>query len=539
MKIKNDERTKNVSANSSLVIASKTKQSLFTLRTGSVRQSRFCHLMGKKDCFVTPFLAMTTFSNASGIVKINLLAVLYCLFLFIIAGCTGNIKEPSVAGSFYPADQNELKVMVNMFLSRAESKPVEGRLIALISPHAGYQFSGQVAAFTYNHLNERQIDTVILIGSSHHVSFTGASVYTTGSLKTPLGNIKIDESIARSLLDEKADVRFYPEAFEKEHSIEVQLPFLQQTLKNFKIVPIIIGSPTREAVDHLTDKLMRVLSKNKKAIIVASTDLSHYHDYQTAVTMDNKMIDAIQRMSLENVEMHLLNGEGEMCGAYPVILTMAVARGLGATNGVLYKYANSGDVTGDKSRVVGYGALGLYKSSLSKKEKEELLSIAKKTIFYYVTHGKVLEAEPKDIRLKANGATFVTIIRSGDLRGCIGNLQPVMPLYRSVITNAVSAATRDPRFPPMTRGELGDMSVEISVLSPMELLLDTKNIVIGRHGLYIVKGENSGLLLPQVATDFKWDVNTFLEQASVKAGLPKDAWKDKNTKLYTFTAEVF
>lgn len=472
-------------------------------------------------------------------IKIGLFAVIFSLLVIISLGCTGNAKEPSVAGSFYPAEQNELKVMVNMFLSRAESKPVEGRLIALVSPHAGYQFSGQVAAFTYNHLNEREIDTVILIGPSHYVSFKGASVYSSGSLKTPIGNIKIDESIAKSLLNEKADVRFYPEAFEKEHSIEVQLPFLQQTLKTFKIVPIIIGSPTKESIDHLTKKLMLTLSNNKKTIIVASTDLSHYHDYQTAIRMDNNIIDAIQRMSLEDLEMHLLNGEGEMCGAYPVILTMAVARGLGATNGVLYKYENSGDVTGNKSSVVGYGAIGLYKSSLSKEEKEELLALAKKTIFYYVTHGKVLEAEPKDIRLKANGATFVTIIRNGDLRGCVGNLQPVMPLYKSVITNAVSAATKDPRFPPMTREELGDISLEISVLSPMELLAETKNIVIGRHGLYIINGENSGLLLPQVATDFKWDVNTFLEQVSVKAGLPKDAWKDKNTKLYIFTAEVF
>jgi MEMO1 family protein len=539
MKIKYDERAKNVIANPSLVIASETKQSLFTLRTGSVKQSRFCRLIKTKDCFVTPFLAMTTFSTAYRIVKISLFAVLFSLSMIIFPGCTGNAKEPSVAGSFYPADGNELKVMVNMFLARAENKPVEGRLIALVSPHAGYQYSGQVAAFTYNHLNEREIDTVILIGPSHHASFKGASVYTAGSLKTPLGNIKIDESIAKSLLNEKADVRFYPEAFEKEHSLEVQLPFLQQTLKNFRIVPIIMGSPTRESLDHLTEKLMQTLSKNEKTIIIASTDLSHYHDYNTAVTMDNKITDAVQRMSLEDVEMFLSRGEGEMCGAYPVILTMAVARGLGATNGVLYKYANSGDVTGDKSSVVGYGAIGLYKSGLSKEEKEELLLLAKKTIFYYVMHKKVLEADPKDIRLKANGATFVTITRNGDLRGCVGNIQPVMPLYKSVITNAVSAATRDPRFPPMIRQELGDMSIEISVLSPMELLSDTNKIIIGRHGLFILNGENSGLLLPKVASDFKWDVNTFLEQVSVKAGLPKDAWKDKNTRLYTFIAEVF
>lgn len=465
-----------------------------------------------------------------------LLTTVYCLLFTVFLGCKENVKEPSAAGTFYPSDEKTLKEMVDGFLVRAEGQPVEGKLIALISPHAGYQFSGQVAAYAYKHLAEREINTVILIGPTHHKAFNGASVCAEGSMRTPLGNIKVNEKIARSLINEKASVSFNPDAFEKEHSLEVQLPFLQQTLKNFKIVPIVIGSPTNESFEFLTEKLIEILGKDEKTIIIASTDLSHYHDYETAVRMDGKIIDAVERMSSEEVGRYLMAGEGEMCGEYPVILTMAVARGVGATNGLLFKYANSGDVTGEKGRVVGYAAIGLYKSALTKEEKEELLSLAKNTIVNYIMHGKILEVDVKDTRLKANGATFVTIKRNGSLRGCIGNIHPVMPLYKSVISNAVSASSKDPRFPPMNKEELKDMEIEVSILSPLEPLKDIKNIEIGKHGLVLVKGQNSGLFLPQVATEFGWDKNTFLENLSLKAGLPKDAWK--SARLYTFTAEI-
>lgn len=468
--------------------------------------------------------------------KYLLIAVSCLLLAFFIPGCKEDIKEPSVAGAFYPADGKTLKEMVDGFLAGAEKQPDDGKLIALISPHAGYQFSGQVAAYAYKHLAGRDIKTIILIGPSHYASFTGISVYTKGRMKTPLGNIKINEKIARSLINKKANVSFYPDAFAKEHSLEVQLPFLQQALKDFKIVPIVVGSPTRESFEFLKEKLTELLRKDGKTIIIASTDLSHYHDYNTALLKDKKITDAIERMSLEDAERYLMTGEGEMCGGYPVLFAMAVAKGLGATNGLLFKYANSGDVTGDKSRVVGYAAIGLYKSLLTKEEKEQLLSLAKNTIVNYVTHGKTPDVEIKDPKLAANGATFVTIKRNNNLRGCIGNLQPVMPLYRSVIMNAVSASSRDPRFSPMAREELKDMEVEISILSPFEPLKDIKQIEIGKHGLFLVKGQNSGLLLPQVPTEFGWDTKTFLEQLSLKAGLSKDAWKD--AELFSFTAEI-
>jgi len=456
----------------------------------------------------------------------------------ILFASRDEVKEPAVAGAFYPADGRELARAVDGYLANAASETPDGRLIALIAPHAGYMYSGPVAAYSYRKLAGRTVDTVIVIGASHFFSYAGASVYAEGSMRTPLGVVKINERIARSLLNEKAGVTFFRDAFAKEHSIEVQLPFLQRTLKDVTIVPILMGAPTQASISHLADQLTEIMRKNERVIIVASTDLSHYHDALTTVGKDRKVIDAVTRMSVEDLQGLLASSDGEACGGYPVLLTMMVSRKLGATNGVLYKYANSGDVTGDKSRVVGYAAMGLYKSPLSEQQKQELLTLARMTVVDFVKNKRTPEPEMKDPRLLANGATFVTINRNHQLRGCVGNIQPVMPLYRSVIGNAVAASSRDRRFPPMTPAELADMEVEVTVLSPLEPLDDVKNIRIGTHGLYLIRGQQGGVFLPQVPVEQKWDLPTYLEQLCYKAGLPKDAWKDKDAQLFIFSADI-
>jgi AmmeMemoRadiSam system protein A len=221
-----------------------------------------------------------------------------------------------------------------------------------------------------------------------------------------------------------------------------------------------------------------------------------------------------------------------------VLVTMMVGRNLGATNGVLYKYANSGDVTGDRSRVVGYAAMGLYKSPLTEEQKRELLALARKTVVDHVSGRKTPEPDQKDPRLSANGATFVTINRNHMLRGCIGNIQPVMPLSRSVISNAVAASSRDPRFPPMRPEELKDMEVEVTILSPLERTDDAQQIRVGTHGVYLEKAGRSAVFLPQVPVEQGWDLKTYLEQLCIKAGLPGDAWKDKDARLSVFTADI-
>lgn len=465
----------------------------------------------------------------------RLLFTVLCIVLIAAPlGCRAETKDPAVAGTFYPADKNSLQDSVDGFLLKAEKAPSTGRLLALISPHAGYVFSGQVAAYGYKQLQNSDIKKVILIGPSHHVGFRGASVYTKGSFRTPLGNVRINEKLAEDLLNETADVRFNPEAYEKEHSLEVQLPFLQRVLKDFTIVPILIGSPTRQSFEHLVSKLTDII--DEKTLLVASTDLSHYHDYSTAIEMDSKVISAIERLSITDIIELLGTGKAELCGGFPVIIVMEVARRSGANLGVVFKRANSGDVTGEKDKVVGYASIGLYKSPYTEEEKKELLALARNTITEYVSHGKASEVEIKNPKFRANGAVFVTIKNSGNLRGCIGHIQAVMPLYESIRKNAIAACSGDPRFPPMKKEELKDMDIEISILSPFVPLKDVKDIQVGKHGLYIMKGIQSGLLLPQVATEFRWDRNAFLENVCLKAGLPRDAWKDAD--IYTFTAEI-
>ena len=463
---------------------------------------------------------------------------LILLFVFSLSACEAAELEPQVAGQFYPEDAVTLGAMVDELIARAENKPVNGRLLAIISPHAGYQFSGGVSAHGYKRLKGSGIKTVIIIGAAHNHSYEGASVWTNGAFKTPLGAVKIDGKLARRLIKKKAKVDFIPEVFSGEHSIEVQLPFLQRTLGDFKIVPIMIGNPTRESIEHLVSELTGMLYESENVLLVASTDLSHYHDYDTAVEMDGRLTGALSRLSLREVQELLAAGQAEMCGAFPVMVTLAAARGLGANESAIFKYANSGDATGDKGRVVGYLSAGFYRSPLTQAEKSELLGIARQTIIRYVKSRDV-EEEPalKNGRLRVEGAVFVTITRGGMLRGCIGHIESVTSLYKSVIRNAYAASSMDPRFPPMTPEELKDMHIEISVLSPLRPIKKTSSIQVGRDGLYIVKGNRAGILLPQVAKDNGWDRKTFLKQVSLKAGLPEDAWKD--AALYTFTAEVF
>jgi hypothetical protein len=462
------------------------------------------------------------------------LSIVFLLTCLAATGCTETVKEPSVAGTFYPSDKKELQDDITIFLSRAKAIPRDGKLIALISPHAGYRFSGQVAAHGYRQIKDRDIRRIILIGQSHHETFRGASVYTSGSFQTPLGKVGIDENNAKKLLNENADIRFYPQAFAREHSLEVQLPFLQSVLKDFAIIPVLVGSPSRSTFDHLVSGLTELI--DDKTLIVASTDLSHYHGYHTAVAMDSKLISAIESLSVMNAGELVQTGKSEMCGAVPVIIAMEVAKRHGANLGVLFQYANSGDVTQEKDRVVGYASIGLFRSQYTDDEKKELLSLAKTAIAEYVTNGKVIEVNMKNPKLKTDGAVFVTIREKGALRGCIGHVQAVMPLYQSVVKNAIAASSSDPRFPPVTKDELQDMEIEISLLSPIQPLKDVKNIEIGKHGLVIRKGSRSGLLLPQVPIEQGWDRQTFLRQICAKAGLPEYAWKDAD--LYTFTADI-
>lgn len=451
--------------------------------------------------------------------------------------CSAVVKEPAVSGSFYPADSKKLAADVDGYLSQPGDSGDEGRLLALVSPHAGYIYSGRVAGHSYAKLKGKNIRKVILLGPTHYAAVNGAVIYPGSGLKTPLGVVRVDETLARSLADDRAGVKLAAEPFEREHSLEVQLPFLQRSLKDFSVVPILIGRMTQESYRHLGDKIATILKNDEAALIVISTDLSHYHDSATASGMDRKVLDAIERLSAGDLERLLSSGKGEACGGGPVLYGMAAARGAGATEAKLYKYADSGDVSGDRKTVVGYGALGFYKKELSVSSRAEILKLAAAALQAQVTGKPLPDWNGADRRLKADGAAFVTLKeKNGSLRGCIGSIQAYTALYRSVIQNAGAAAAKDPRFTPVRPEELPGLDLEVTVLAPMEPVADISEITVGMHGVYLEAAGRSSVFLPQVPLEQGWDLATYLQQLAMKAGLPSDGWK--GGRLYRFTAEI-
>lgn len=270
-----------------------------------------------------------------------------------------NVRKPAVSGSFYPSKASELREMIKGFLDKATKEKIKGELIALIVPHAGFVFSGQVAAHSYKQLEGRDFDTIILIGDSHRTRFSGASIGNYSYYRTPLGDVPVDKTLVKRLIKENQSLDFYPQAHRWEHSLEVQLPFLQTVLKDFKIVPIIIGERSLEICKILGDALIKH-TKDRDVLFIASTDLSHFHPYDRAVEIDERTISAMERLDAEELFHGLEEGRYKLCGGAATVTTILVAQGLGAKQAKLLKYANSGDVPfGDKSRVVGYAAMAI------------------------------------------------------------------------------------------------------------------------------------------------------------------------------------
>jgi len=484
---------------------------------------------------------------------VTLLIVLFLLMCIVVAFAQGKVRKAGVAGAFYPANPDELKNMVNGFLAKAQVPPTNDPLIALIAPHAGYPYSGGVAAFSYAALKNRKFQRVVIIAPSHYDGFPFSAVYDGDAYVTPLGKIPVDKVFAAKLAAQSNSIRLSSRGHERsgeqsEHSLEVQLPFLQRTLAQFELVPIIMGDQSYEASRALGVALARLIG-NSDTLIVASSDLSHYHPYEEASAIDHNTLHAIQAWDYYDLSRNLQSRVWEACGGGPIVAAMMAAERLGANRAELLKYANSGDVTGDRSRVVGYSAFALYKSSaksgvespfsLTAEEKQELLSIARKSAETAVRERKQYLPPPASPALQQDRGAFVTINKNGDLRGCIGYIAPLEPLIDTVRDVAAYAVSRDPRFPPVTAAELGELQYEVSVLSPLRRVLDVKEIQVGQHGLLMKKGGHEGVLLPQVPGEFGWDRKTFLEETARKAGLPASAWKDDDTDIFMFTALVF
>jgi len=465
-----------------------------------------------------------------------------------------NIRKPVIAGSWYPGDPGVLTRDIKEYLKKVPGNGVGGRVVGLISPHAGYLYSGQIAAHGYKLIQGQRFDSVIVIGPSHRSSFRGASVYNNGGFETPLGVVPVDADLADRIIAHGGSIAFYPQAHLQEHSIEIQIPFLQVVLGQFSFVPIVMGDQDRRACQELAEAIFKAI-KGKNVLVVGSSDLSHFHSYDKAVKLDRRVVDLVQEMDTDGLIRELESGSCEACGGGPMAVTMLVARKLGSTGGKVLKYANSGDVTGDMGRVVGYLSAAFYadnpsrtrvsgepvvaETGLSEKERKVLLEHARRTIEYRLQGKPLSDLSPASAATQEKRGAFVSLKKQGRLRGCIGYIEARKPLAQTVSDMALAAAFNDPRFPPLKREELADLDIEISVLSPLKKINDINDIKVGKHGLYVVQGFYSGLLLPQVATEYRWDRLTFLKETCYKAGLPADAWQDEKTEIYTFSAEVF
>jgi AmmeMemoRadiSam system protein A len=365
----------------------------------------------------------------------------------------------------------------------------------------------------------------------------------------------IDQEFAQKLLNKDEEIFFEPRAFAKEHSVEVQLPFLQKTLSDFKIVPIVTGDCALSTCQHLAQLLKQAIGNRQDVLVVASTDMYHGYDYDEADAVDNLTLSFLKNMDAQGLYSGVREGKTQLCGGFGVVTTIILAKELGHNKLNILKHTNSSIVTGNKVKgtwTVGYVSVAIDqekanqteqargKDMLNKTQRKRLLEIARISIETYLKTNKKLDLTEQDpILSKAMGA-FVTLHEHQELRGCIGNLIGRQPLYLTIRDMAIEAAVGDPRFSPVSLSDLKDIEIEISVLSPLEKINSIDEIQLGTHGVLVIRGLNSGVFLPQVATDTGWSKEEFLSNlCSHKAGIPPDAWKDKSTEIYKFSAEVF
>ncbi len=485
------------------------------------------------------------------------------------AGQTDPVRSPAVAGSFYPADSGKLKAAIKEFLHDAQPVAVD-RPVAIVVPHAGWTFAGQIIADAFKSVESQKYDVVVILGTNHTTAdFRGISIYARGAFRTPLGNATVDEELARALLSADSDCNTRQDVQAREHSIEVQVPFVQYLFPSAKIVPVVVGEPEVGQCTRFGEALAKVL-RGRRALIVASSDLSHYPTYQDAVNTDRQTLEAMVQLDARGlhsrIEDLMSRGTRELgtcaCGEGGVMSAITASRLLGAGHGVFVSYTNSGSSLGwDKPRsepgVVGYGsvvfdsgraenglqalkqpAVAAPSDPLTAADKKILLAIARKSITRFLSTDTVPLIRETSPTLQRPQGAFVTLKKNGELRGCIGNMVSELPLAQTVGKVALLAAFADNRFERVRASELPELDIEISVLTPMKPLLRVEDIVIGRDGVYMQKENRSAVFLPQVAPEQGWDRSAMLRNLCLKAGLPENSWKS-GAKFFVFQSEVF
>jgi len=497
------------------------------------------------------------------------------------------IQRMAVAGLFYPRHEDDLAKAVDGYLNAAKPEPIKN-LRGLVCPHAGYEYSGATAAVGYKLLAGRDVRTVIVMAPSHYAAFQGASIPDVEAYETPLGMVPLSPQAAelgrlapfvvnppcKVVRPDREQWRRAPKelpAFGEdtphtwEHAAEVQLPFLQRTLKDFDIVPVVFGNPSApEEVAVDPEEVARVLLKHldDKTLLVASSDLSHFHAYEIAKGLDTTCCQAICSLNTEWMERQ------EACGKGPILALMHVARNKG-WKAKLLDYRNTGDATGDKSRgVVGYAAVAFYdprgavdaertpdrashgarigQGKPTAEQQKFLLDLARRTISEAVNYKRFPKVDAAEVpdELTESRACFVTLTKAGQLRGCIGDIFPRRPLYQAVVYSAAAAAVADQRFLPVRPEELDQIEIEISLLSlptPLEFkspeeLLD--KLRPGIDGVVLRLGQKQATYLPQVWEQIPGK-GEFLGQLAEKAGLERSEWRSPKARILFYQAEAF
>ena len=476
-------------------------------------------------------------------------------------GCKGQSQTPVVrpatqANRFYTGDARELSEEVDSFLALHTDDKKYSNIAAVIVPHAGYYYSGNVAASAYMAIDaKKQYKRIFLLGPSHHEWLDGASVNTEANYyATPIGNVMVDHETAVALTNSDSVFSYRPEAHDREHCLEVQLPFLQRRFAMHNqemppIVPIIISTNDYDKLKRMAEALKPYFTDEN--LFVISSDFSHYPSYEDACEVDARTGKAVESGDVEefiatinaNARSDKRNLATSACGEFAIITLMLMLDNEYEVRHLMYQ--NSGDISDEHDRVVGYHSFAVLRKdstsfTLSDADKKALKEIAFNSIRDSLD-GKPI-AQPiinsKLLILNSKCGAFVSLHKHGHLRGCIGHFGEDYPLHEIVAEMARAAAFEDPRFMPVTRDELNDLDIEISVLTPMRRIQSLDEFELHRHGIYIRKGYRSGTFLPQVADEVNWTKEEFVGHCSQdKAGLGWDGWKD--AELYVYEAIVF
>ena len=499
----------------------------------------------------TPFLLDSAFLRTIGTV----LVLCVVLLGWGDAEATGEIRKPAVAGQWYPTEPGELRGWVDRLLANAEPAGIEGDVFALISPHAGYRFSGQTAAHGYRQIQGGTFDAVVVLGPSHRERLQGVSVYSGAGYETPLGVAPVDLDLAEAIVGQDADIRFSSSGHRGEHSIEAQIPFLQRALGDLKIVPIAMWRSDLDLCGRLAQAIVSA-SKGRRVLVVASSDLYHAPDqdpsgewYDECVRTDAATLRAIEALDPAAFHEGLVEGAYQVCGAGPIVTAMFVAREMGADRAKVVGRTNSGDVTDRRlGYIVGYGSVVLYRGAgamektefepLNEEAQRDLLRMAREAISGYLVTGRPPEFEPILEIFTEKRGVFVTLTKDGRLRGCIGYHGNDVPLHKLVPSRAIAAAFEDPRFPPITEEEVDALHIKISVyLDRVHEIQSIDEFEVGKHGIIMMKGNRGATFLPEVPVEAGWTKEEELRQLCRKAGLPSNGWKDAT--FYVYTTQVF